>query len=77
MSIIIVVLPLLGLIGVAVVFGVTYKRNGLKAAFIATGIALVVFFDLIRSGNFRENQRNILNFKPLPKKEPSFIVCFG
>jgi hypothetical protein len=43
MSIIIVVLPLLGLIGVAVVFGVTYKRNGLKAAFITTGIALFVF----------------------------------
>ena len=39
----IIVLPLLGLVGLAVVFGVTYKRKGLKAAFIATGIALFVF----------------------------------
>jgi hypothetical protein len=39
----IIILPLLALLGLAVVFGVTYKRNGLKAAFIATGIALVVF----------------------------------
>ena len=39
----IIVLPLLALLGLIVVFGVTYKRNGLKAAFIATGIALVVF----------------------------------
>ena len=42
----IIVLPLLGLIGLAVVFGVTYKRNGLKAAFIASGIALIVFSTL-------------------------------
>jgi hypothetical protein len=39
----IIILPLLALFGLMVVFGVTYKRNGLKAAFIATGIALVVF----------------------------------
>ena len=39
----IIVLPLLGLVGLAVVFGVTYKRKGLKAAFIATGFALFVF----------------------------------
>jgi hypothetical protein len=39
----IVILPLLALIGLVIVFIVTYKRNGLKAAFIATGIALVIF----------------------------------
>lgn len=39
----IIILPLLALLGLLVVFGVAYKRNGLKAAFIATGIALVVF----------------------------------
>ena len=39
----IIVLPLLALLGLIVVFGVTYKRNGLKAAFIASGIALIVF----------------------------------
>jgi hypothetical protein len=38
-----IILALLALLGLIVVFGVTYKRNGLKAAFIATGIALVVF----------------------------------
>ena len=41
--IILPLLALLGLVGLAVVFGVTYKRKGLKAAFIATGIALFVF----------------------------------
>ena len=39
----IIILPLLALLGLVVVFGVTYKRNGLKVAFIASGIALVVF----------------------------------
>jgi hypothetical protein len=39
----IIILPLLALLGLIVVFGVTYKRNGLKAAFIASGIALIVF----------------------------------
>jgi hypothetical protein len=38
-----IILALLAFLGLIVVFGVTYKRNGLKAAFIATGIALVVF----------------------------------
>ena len=38
-----IILALLALLGLIVVFGVTYKRNGLKAAFFATGIALVVF----------------------------------
>jgi hypothetical protein len=37
-----IVLPLLGLIGLVVVFGVTYKK-GLIAALIAAGIAFVVF----------------------------------
>ena len=39
----IIILPLLALLGLIVVFGVAYKRNGLKAALIAIGIALVVF----------------------------------
>ena len=39
----IIVLPLLALLGLIVVFGVAYKRNGLKAALISSGIALVVF----------------------------------
>jgi hypothetical protein len=39
----IIILPLLALIGLVVVFGVTYKSKGLKAAFIATGIAFVIF----------------------------------
>lgn len=39
----IIVLPLLALLGLIVIFGVAYKRNGLKAALIATGIAVVVF----------------------------------
>jgi len=39
----IIILPLLALLGLAVVFGVTYKRKGLKTAFITTGIALVIF----------------------------------
>ena len=39
----IIILPLLALLGLAVVFGVTYKRKGLKAAFIATGIAFAIF----------------------------------
>ena len=39
----IIVLPLLALLGLLVIFAVTYKRNGLKAAFAATGIALLVF----------------------------------
>jgi hypothetical protein len=39
----IIILPLLALFGLIVVFGVAYKRNGLKAALIATGIAFVVF----------------------------------
>ena len=39
----IIILPLLALLGLIVVFGVAYKRNGLKAALIATGIALIVF----------------------------------
>lgn len=73
----IVILPLLALLGLVVVFGVTYKRNGLKAAFTAVGIALAIFFDIICGGNLRERQRNALNLKPLPKKEPSFIVYFG
>lgn len=38
-----IVLPILGLLGLVVVFGVTYKIKGLKAALIATGIAFVVF----------------------------------
>jgi len=42
----IIILPLLALLGLVVVFGVTYKRNGLKAAFIATGIALTIFLIL-------------------------------
>ena len=42
----IIILPLLALLGLAVVFGVTYKRKGLKAAFIATGIALTIFLIL-------------------------------
>ena len=44
----IIVLPLLGLLGLGVVFAVTYKK-GLKAALIATGIAFVVFFILFVS----------------------------
>jgi hypothetical protein len=39
----IIILPLFALLGLIVVFRVAYKRNGLKAAFIATGIELVVF----------------------------------
>jgi len=39
----IIILPLLALLGLVVVFGVTYKRNGLKAAFTAAGIALAIF----------------------------------
>jgi hypothetical protein len=39
----IILLPLLALLGLVVVFGVTYKRNGLKAAFIAAGIAFGIF----------------------------------
>lgn len=39
----IIILPLVALLGLVVVFGLTYKRNGLKAALIAAGIALVVF----------------------------------
>ena len=39
----IIILPLLALLGLVVVFGVTYKRKGLKAALIATGIALTIF----------------------------------
>ena len=46
----IIILPLLALLGLVVVFGVTYKRNGLKAAFIATGIALAVFLILFVAG---------------------------
>jgi hypothetical protein len=42
----IIILPLLALLGLIVVFGVAYKRNGLKAAFIASGIALIVFSTL-------------------------------
>ena len=42
----IVILPLLALLGLAVVFGVTYKRNGLKTAFIATGVAFAIFLIL-------------------------------
>lgn len=38
-----IALSFLGLLGLVVVFGVTYKIKGLKAAPIATGIALVVF----------------------------------
>jgi hypothetical protein len=37
------ILAILALIGLVVIFGVTYKRKGLKAAFITTGIAFVVF----------------------------------
>ncbi len=40
-----IILFLLGLLGMGVVFGVTYKK-GLKAALIATGIAFVAFFIL-------------------------------
>jgi hypothetical protein len=40
------ILALFALLGLAVVFGVTYKIKGLKAAFIATGIALLVFSTL-------------------------------
>jgi hypothetical protein len=36
-------LAILALLGLVVVFGVTYKRKGLKAAFITTGITFVVF----------------------------------
>ena len=39
----IIILPLLALLGLVVVFVITYKSKGLKAAFIATGIALVIF----------------------------------
>ena len=46
----IIILPLLALLGLIVVFGVAYKRNGLKAAFIATGIALAVFLILFVAG---------------------------
>lgn len=38
-----IILALLALLGLAAVFGVTYKIKGLKAAFVVTGIALVVF----------------------------------
>jgi hypothetical protein len=37
------ILAILTLLGLVVVFGVTYKRKGLKTAFITTGIALVIF----------------------------------
>ncbi len=37
-----IILALLALLGLAAVFGVAYKTKGLKAAFIVTGIALVV-----------------------------------
>jgi hypothetical protein len=38
-----IILALLALLGLAAIFGITYKTKGLKAAFIVTGIALVVF----------------------------------
>jgi hypothetical protein len=41
-----IILALFALLGLAVVFGVTYKIKGLKAAFIATGITLLVFSTL-------------------------------
>ena len=36
-----IILALFALLGLAVVFGVTYKIKGLNAAFITTGIAFV------------------------------------
>jgi hypothetical protein len=41
-----IILALFAVLGLAVVFGVTYKIKGLKAAFIATGITLLVFSTL-------------------------------
>ena len=38
-----IVLSFLCLLGLVVIFGVTYKIKGLKAALIATGIAFFVF----------------------------------
>ncbi len=38
-----ILLALFALLGLAAVFGITYKIKGLTAAFIATGVALVVF----------------------------------
>ena len=41
-----IMVALLALLGLAAVFGITYKTKGLKAAFIVTGIALVVISTL-------------------------------
>jgi hypothetical protein len=41
------IFALLALLGLGVVFGVTKRIKGLKAAFIATGIAFLVFAILI------------------------------
>ena len=41
-----IILALFALLGLAGVFGVTYKIKGLKAAFIATGITLLAFSTL-------------------------------
>ena len=41
-----IILALFALLGLAVVFGVTYKIKGLKVAFIATGIVLLIFSTL-------------------------------
>jgi len=38
-----IILALLALLGLAAVFGVTYRIRGWRAAFITTGIAVVVF----------------------------------
>ena len=38
-----IILALLALLGLGIIFAVTYKIKGLKIAFITTGIALVVF----------------------------------
>ena len=60
------ILAILTLLGLVVVFGVTYKRKGLKAAFIVNRNCALCFFDIIRSGNLRGGQHNALNFTPPP-----------
>jgi hypothetical protein len=41
------ILALLALLGLVVVFGVTKRIKGLKAAFITTGVAFLVFSILL------------------------------
>ncbi len=41
-----IILALLALLGLAVIFGLTFKVKGLKAAFITSGIALAAILIL-------------------------------